>query len=238
MLLLSQLPKGQALIGVTNTDGSPLALHTDALLVTRAGSEHSVSCKTYVTALAMLALLGDLLTGRDPGDTVADCRTAADRMARYLSGWQKPVSQALEDLAEIQSLIVTGRGPSLAAVGAGSLIIKEAAHFHAEGLSSAAFRHGPIELLSPSRPVLVFSGIGSGRSLNAKLVADIRTAGGRAQLIGPIKTSRLYRLPNVSPIALPLVEILPMQMISIALAVINNHTPGRFMHGSKVTQVP
>lgn len=236
--LLERLPKDQAVIGVTNSDGSPLGQCTDALLVTRAGAEHSVSCKTYVTALAMLALLGDLLTGRNPADTVTACRTAADRMARYLSGWQAMVSQALEQLADIQSLIVTGRGPSLAAVGTGSLIIKEAAHFHAEGLSSAAFRHGPIELISLRRPVLVFFGLGSGRSLNASLVADIRTAGGRAELIGPIKTNRLYRLPNVPPVSLPLVEILPMQMISIALAVINNHTPGRFTHGAKVTQVP
>jgi hypothetical protein len=39
----------------------------------------------------------------------------------------------------------------------------------------------------------------------------------------------------VPEVCLPLVEILPVQMISIALAVLNGHTPGKFERGSKVT---
>ena len=64
--LLDLIHMDAPLIGVTNTPESPLAQKSSTVLLTRAGAEHSVSCKTYVASLAALALLGDLLTGQDP----------------------------------------------------------------------------------------------------------------------------------------------------------------------------
>jgi glutamine---fructose-6-phosphate transaminase (isomerizing) len=60
-------------------------------------------------------------------------------------------------LGGIRHLFLVGRGSSLAAVGTGALMVKESDHFHAEGMSSAAFRHGPFEMLSPETFVFVFS---------------------------------------------------------------------------------
>ena len=97
----------------------------------------------------------------------------------------------------------------MAAVGTGGLIIKEAAHFHAEGMSSAAFRHGPLEMVSPELFVLVYAGIGPSRQLNANLVADIRKAGGRAELIAPGAADHIFSLPSVADACLPLLENSP-----------------------------
>lgn len=235
--LLNQLPEGTPLIGVTNTANSPLAQKSEALLLTQAGAEHSVSCKTYVTALAALTLLGELLTGGDPVQARAACREAADRAAFYLSQWNALVEAAMCELADVRSLIVVGRGPSLAAVGTGSLIIKESAHVHAEGMSSAAFRHGPLELISAGVAILAYAGTGSGAALNARLVDDIRAAGGSARLIAPGADGLIYNLPEAPPDGLSIVEILPMQLASVALAALKGHTPGHFAHGSKVTGV-
>ena len=75
-------------------------------------------------------------------------------------------------------------GDSLAAVGTGALIVKESDHFHAEGMSSAAFRHGPFEMLSEDTFVVIFSGDEKTRDLNRRLLADIQQDGGRAEFIG------------------------------------------------------
>ena len=67
--ILSLLDKnaGRArIIAVTNTAESPLASGADALLLTNAGEEFSVSCKTYVTALLALSQVGALLGYADP----------------------------------------------------------------------------------------------------------------------------------------------------------------------------
>ena len=70
--------KRSAVIAVTNTPDSSLAKHASAAVMTRAGGEFSVSCKTYVTALMALKWLGDVLCERDAKHTrsMADDRPA------------------------------------------------------------------------------------------------------------------------------------------------------------------
>ncbi len=239
MLRLLELARPKVpLIGITNTPASKLAQDSEALLLTHAGAEHSVSCKTYVTALAVLVVLADLLMGKDEEKTISALASCADAMAQYLSRWKDFVESANRKMHGITYLILAGRGPSLAAAGTGSLIIKEAAGFPAEGMSCAAFRHGPMELVSPRVFVLVFEGTGRTSALNARLVADIQDAGGRSELVtlGGERPD-IYNLPDVPGACLPLIEILPAQLTSIALALLNNHSPGQFERVAKITSV-
>jgi glutamine---fructose-6-phosphate transaminase (isomerizing) len=239
MLQLLELAHGTVpLIGVTNTPESPLAQNSEMLLVTKAGSENTVSCKTYVATLAALAVLGDLLTDEDPGKSIASLGACAEIMAQYLSRWEEFLESASQSMAGLSYLVLAGRGPSLAAAGTGGLIIKEAACFPAEGMSSAAFRHGPMELLSPAVLTLIYEGTGPTRKLNAGLAADIQKAGGRSELITMGEGyPRVYNLPRVPEKCLPLMEILPAQLTSVALAVLNNHSPGYMERAAKITVI-
>src|SRR5208337_1293308 len=63
--LLDENGRRAPIIGVTNTDDSPLALQADSAFLTKAGQESSVSCKTYVTALMALHHLGSFLTNAE-----------------------------------------------------------------------------------------------------------------------------------------------------------------------------
>ncbi|HPH98186.1 MAG TPA: SIS domain-containing protein [Anaerolineaceae bacterium] len=225
------------LVGITNTLESPLGQRADLVIPTRAGSEFSVSCKTYVTALAALSYLSDALSGRNPAVTLGICREAVELMSGYLQHWEQYVDSLTGLLQGVRHLVLAGRGPSLAAAGTGGLIIKESAHFHAEGMSSAAFRHGPFEMLSAEMMVLVFAGIGPARQLNANLASDIHQAGGKAELISSSGSGSVFSLPLTAEVQLPLLEILPVQMVSLALAGLNQHDPGTFERGSKVTVV-
>jgi len=77
-------------------------------------------------------------------------------------------------LTGVRHLFLVGRGLSLAAVGTGALIVNEADHFHAEGMSSAAFRHGAFAMVDEETFVVVFAGDGKTQSLNGKLLEDVR----------------------------------------------------------------
>jgi glutamine---fructose-6-phosphate transaminase (isomerizing) len=235
--LLEKAQGKTALLGVTNTPNSPLALKSDAVLLTHAGSEHTVSCKTYVATLAALAVLGALLTGREPRETLSALNLAADATAQYLSNWENHVETALQQMEGVHHLIYAGRGVSLATVRTGGLITKESAHFHAEGMSCAAFRHGPYEMVSPALFVLVFTGLEPTRQLNINLAADIRKTGGRAELIETGSENSLFNLLPAPEVCLPLLEILPVEMLTLALAIHNSHIPGQFERGSKITVV-
>jgi glucosamine--fructose-6-phosphate aminotransferase (isomerizing) len=235
MVRLARVNSGAPMIAVTNTPDSTLARHAAVALVTRAGREFSVSCKTYVATLMMLQWLGDALCGQDAELSRSKMKEAGSAVAAYLADWKKRVADIAERLSGIRDLFLVGRGASLAAVGAGALVIKESDHFHAEGMSSAAFRHGPFEMLSGEVFVGVFSGDSKTRELNHGLLADIRQAGGRGEFIGETSTFESFRLPECDAAIRPILEMLPVQMITIALAALAGREAGKFERATKVT---
>jgi len=224
-------------IAVTNTPGSALAQQAQVTLLTRAGSEYSVSCKTYVTTLMILKWLGDALCGGSAQQSVHELEGSVAMVSTYLAGWRRHVSELASRLEGIEDLFVVGRGPSLAAVGAGALIIKESAHFHSEGMSSAAFRHGPFEMLSEKIFVSVLAGEGKTRDLNQRLYTDIRDSGGTAELLGEDSSLAAFRLADGGGSVRPILEILPLQMMTIALAALAGREAGKFERGAKITTV-
>jgi glutamine---fructose-6-phosphate transaminase (isomerizing) len=235
--LLKHDSDGHVVLAVTNTVDSPLATQADFTLLTDAGEEFSVSCKTYVATLVALSVLGAVLVGDEKIARLRELETAAVAAENYLRGWKSHVLHLREELEEAKHLFLVGRGSSLAAVGTGALIIKESDHFHAEGMSSAAFRHGPFEMLTPAAFVGVFAGDERTRELNDRLAADVREHGTKCVVISSDSQETACQIPNVSPIVRPIMEILPVQMMTLGLAAIADREPGKFERATKVTVV-
>jgi len=228
-LRLLEINHGRAVIlGVTNTPGSPLATHSEACVLTAAGPEHSVSCKTYVCAQAALRWLGDVLSGIDPWATLQDLAKGPGLIKGFLSTLEDRVAALAEELQDTRSLFLVGRGPGLASAGTGALIIKEAAHFHAEGMSSAAFRHGPLEMIHPRMHVLVFAGDPAVRAMNQRLLDEIVGHGGRGSLFSTEPAPEVLR---------PILEILHVQAVTLALAALAGKEAGAFRWATKITSV-
>jgi len=235
--LLELIPPGMDVIAVTNTPESPLAARATAVLLTRAGRENFVSCKTYLAALLALSWLSGILRGEDLESVRGELRQSITVVANYLQSWRKHVESFIAQFEGISSLYLVGRGASLAAAGVGGLIIKESAHFHAEGMSSASFRHGPFEMLSGSVFVAVFLGGHNTSALNHRLCADILKAGGRAITIGHGAPNESCCLPDNTERIRPILEMLPVEMMSFALAAMSGREAGKFELASKITTV-
>ncbi len=233
--LLRERGKKPFVVGVTNTPGSPLAQEADAVVTMRAGEESSVSCKTYLATLVALEWLGAALCGDDLTAVLSALAPASSTTQAYLSNWRQHVHELITEMTGVRHLFVTGRGSSLAAVGTGGLTLKESAHFHVEGMSSPAYRHGPFEMTSPGVYVIVFAGEPATAPLNETLVRDVRAVGGRAALMSDASAISAFRLPAVSETIRPIMEMLPLQMVSLALAAAVGREAGFFERGSKVT---
>jgi glucosamine--fructose-6-phosphate aminotransferase (isomerizing) len=233
---LLEVNRGRApIIAVTNTANSPLARRSEAAILTEAGEEFSVSCKTYVTALLALRFLGDRLCGVPAKRTQSELRSVVSPVTHYVAAWKDHVLGMVPLMEGIRHLVLAGRGPSLAAVETGALILKESTQFPAEGMSSAAFRHGPFEMLSPETFVLVFEGATRTQALNKRLFDDIQQRRGRAGYLAQSAGPNPFAVPKVDPGLLPIVEILPVQMLTLALAVLSRRTPGQFRFATKIT---
>lgn len=226
---------GPLYIGVSNTPGAPLATRAAATVLTRAGEEGGVSCKTAVTSLMALYWLGGNLTGDDPDTARRAIDTAAPAAEAYLANWRDHVDTLVGKLRGRSRLFLAGRGASLASVGLGAMVQKEAAHFHGEGMSSAALRHGPFEMLGSDSFVVVFEGGEHVRHLNENLVRDVLETGAGAALCGSSVADGPFALPAVDAGLRAITELLPTQMISLALAYLGGREPGRFERITKVT---
>jgi glucosamine--fructose-6-phosphate aminotransferase (isomerizing) len=229
--------RNATVIGVTNEADSPLATQADFAVLTSAGEEFSVSCKTYVSALMALGVLAAALCKLDTALRLQELESAPAIVEGYLKNWKTHVHGFSELLRDARHLFLVGRGTSLAAAGTGALIIKESDHFHAEGMSSAAFRHGPFEMLQPGIFVGVFAGEQKTRARNDDLLRYILSTGTQAVSFCSNAGRPECRLPEAPELLRPIVEILPVEMITLALAAIANREPGKFERAGKVTVV-
>lgn len=232
---LLDLDRRARVLGVTNTAASALAQRADLALLSQAGPEFSVSCKTYVANMLMLQWLAAVLSGQDEAQCLAPLKSAPDLVAAYLQGWRANSEVLADKLRGIRHLFLTGRGSSLSAVGTGALIIKEAARVHAEGMSSAAFRHGPIEMLGPDTLIGIFSGDTRTQALNHRLARDLLVRGAHCYEVGNDATLAAFRVADCPPVLRPILEILPVQMMTLALAGLIGREAGHFEQATKIT---
>jgi glucosamine--fructose-6-phosphate aminotransferase (isomerizing) len=113
--------------------------------------------------------------------------------------------------------------------------VKESVRLHAEGMSGAAFRHGPLEMVDGETFAVVFAGAKPTRALQARLRDDIRQAGGKTGWVVEDGAPGAWNLPETPAAVRPMLEILPVQMMTLALAAQTGIEAGRFARVSKIT---
>jgi glucosamine--fructose-6-phosphate aminotransferase (isomerizing) len=216
---------------------SPMAERADVCLPIHAGPEATVSTKTYINMLAVNLLAVIQLIKEDLDSAIREMHTAADAMETYLADWEARAKELDSLLGDFEQLFLIGRGSSMSAVWNGSLINKEAAKCAFEGMHAADFRHGPLELVSEGFTALIFAGSAQTSALNRDLARDILSYGGKVLWVdsSPDPEILTLLLPATSELTSPLVEILPMQMLTLVMANRKGLQAGQFRYVSKVT---
>ena len=240
-LNFERMSRPAALLATVNDLNSPLAKVTEtfnglsARLPINAIVEKTVSTRTYINTLAIGQLAALALLGKDVETARSSLEQTVTTMEHYLSSWEKRVTELREQIGFPKRLAILGRGPSMAAVYAGTLILGEAAKFLAVPYQAGEFRHGPLELANPDLAVLIFAGPLETRDLNLRLLNDLRGYHVNAFWIGADTNEWQIELPKVPAIGLPLMEILPIQLLSIHFARQVGVEPGHFFRTGKIT---
>ena len=165
-------------IAITNSARSLLARSAQDVFLLGAGPERSVAAtKTYTATCVALALLA------------ANSAEARGRSALSLAGLIESVTEAEaaeRDAARLarrigrgRTIIVLGRGYEYATALEAALKVKELAGVWAEPYSSADFAHGPISLLEPGVPVLLFAARGAAQREARSMSRTLRERGAR-----------------------------------------------------------
>lgn len=225
------------LLTFVNDVSSPMGERADVCVPVRAGEEATVSTKTYVNMLAVNLLAAIQLTGGALDRAYSEMRATAHAMELYLQNWQAHVQELDAVLGDFDQLFLIGRGTSMSAVWNGSLINKEAAKSAFEGMHAADFRHGPLEIVSDGFAALIFAGARQTSALNRELAREILSYGGKAIWLdsSPDPEIPTILFPETSELTRPLAEILPMQMLTLAMANRKHIEAGKFHHVRKIT---
>ena len=224
---------GAATIALVNDAASPLAEIADDVLPLHAGPELSVAAtKSYIATLA--ALLD--LTAAWTAD--AELEAALDNAPALLEhSWSLDWSPLVGGLRSARGLYVLGRGPGLGVAQEAALKFKETCGLHAEAFSVAEVRHGPMALVGPGFPLLVFRQSDDSEAGTDALVAEVAARGGQVFVTGtgiPGATA----LPALDAHAAiePMLRIQSFYRAAEALARERGFDPDRPPHLAKITE--
>ncbi len=228
--------KGARSLAICNVVGSMATREAEGTIYTHAGPEIGVaSTKAFTTQLVALYLFALRLS------EVRETLTKEQRCEHIKALMQLP--QALEDTLktakQVEEIAIRfhnradflylGRGINYPIALEGALKLKEISYIHAEGYPAGEMKHGPIALIDEQMPVVALAthdhvfekmqgNIQEAKARGGSIIA-VTTAGDTTlqQILGD--TDSLIAVPATSPLLMPVVLSIPLQLLSYYIAV-------------------
>jgi glucosamine--fructose-6-phosphate aminotransferase (isomerizing) len=208
--------KGATCLGICNVVGSTIARESDGGVYIHAGPEIGVaSTKAFTSQMMVLSLVTLLL--------------ARMRFMSFDEGEELELNDGIKRLAEkycnMNNFLYLGRGVNFPIALEGALKLKEISYIHAEGYPAAEMKHGPIALIDNNMPVVVMAPQDSVYSKIISNMEEIKARKGRIiavategdKKIAHIADDVIY-LPKVNDFVLPLIGIIPLQLLAYHMA--------------------
>jgi glucosamine--fructose-6-phosphate aminotransferase (isomerizing) len=224
---------GALVVALVNAESSPLAQTADFTVPLCAGIERSVAAtKSYIASLSAIVQL----VASWARDTAL--LTALNGAPALLErAWTLDWSAAVTRLHSAADLYVIGRGLGLGVAQEAALKFKETCGLHAEAVSSAEVRHGPMALIRAGFPVLMFAQNDETRSGIESLATEL--AARRADvLFAGSQVPRAITLPTQSanPVIEPMLIVQSFYRMVNALALARGRNPDQPPYLNKVTE--
>ena len=220
-------------LALTNTGAGPLSELADVALPIGSAEDTAIAVLTYTATL--------VATGMLAGTLGAPLSFDLDRLPDLVGKVLEDGARAAEDAAErfdgMEVLDFVGRGYSLASAAEGALLAREAVRLPAACLDTLQYLHGPLEVAEPGRGCVLF---GSGREV--QLAADLASYGASVLLItrASVPSTRnlqVFRIPEVPDAITPILEMLPVQLLTHRMAGSRGLAADGFRHEQEDTKL-
>jgi glucosamine--fructose-6-phosphate aminotransferase (isomerizing) len=251
--LKSARAKGAYAISITNTPGSTMTRESDQSIVTQAGPEESVvATKTFEAQLAvtialacLIAESGGYITSQRSGAILQSLSRAPELIRGELDGWRKLTAKVAAKLKKMHDVFTLGSGIEYGVALEAGLKLKEASLTHSEAFSVAEFRHGPQSLVTSGVAVIMIAPEpGKGMEFSDKLARELKEK--KATLVTIVDEGRPLakgvsdlevKVPASDPIVSPILQTVPIQLLSYNLAIVRNINPDSPRHLTKVVKL-
>ncbi len=232
---------GAFTLAITNEDGSVLAGAAHRVLATGAGRERAVAAtKTYTSQLAALALFWAAWAGDERlSEALAGDVPAAMRAAFAA---EDAVRQVAARLSHAERLLVAGRGYNYATALETALKVEETCYLAATPFSAADLMHGPIAVVEPRYPALLYATSGKTLAGMLTLCEELQRRGAETFVVADPGTAvpgaaTTLPVPLAVPEELsPLVAVLAGQLLALHLSLARGLQPDAPRGLNKVTR--
>jgi fructoselysine-6-P-deglycase FrlB-like protein len=220
-------------LSLTNDGTGTLADLADVALPLGSAPDTAIATLTYTATLSATAALADSLGAnldfdwaRLPwavSETLEESAPAADEAAELFAG--------------MDVLDCVARGSSLASAAESALLLREAVRIPAAYTDTLQYLHGPLEVAEPGRGCIIF---GSGREI--RLAEDLASYGMAVLLITEAAMERrrnlvVFRTPEMSAALAPVIQILPVQLLTHRMARSRGLSADGFRHEQDDTKL-
>ena len=232
--------KGSKTLAICNVVGSMVTREASGTIITHAGPEIGVaSSKAFtcqLTALFLLAMyLGQAKEKLDESSSrclVQELLHIPGKLETVLSH-DAMYEELGRKLFRATDFLFLGRGVHFPIALEGALKLKEISYIHAEGYPAGEMKHGPNALIDEKLPVVVLAAHDpsseESRMLYEKTLSNIQEVKAREGIVIAIATEgdravpkladHVIELPVTSELLLPILEVVPLQLLAYHIAV-------------------
>ena len=202
------------ILSIVNLLNSSLSQQSSLAIGLNCGPEIGVAAtKSFTSQLSILYKICDQLCN---GCINPDWEKVSSSISQILSNNSK-IKEIAKNLKDVSDIYILGRGIHLPIAKEAALKLKELAYIHAEGIPAGELKHGPLALMDSNVYVIIINPNDSTYNDTLNSANEIKARG--AKIIGiSDKKSNVYDywidIPSIDEALYPLIEIVPIQLLS------------------------
>ena len=220
-------------LAVVNVTGSSIAREADYVIHTYAGPEISVAAtKSYITQLGIMyliafktALANKKIQESEGRMLTSELEEAVEKVGKVLN-LSEELRVCAERYKDTKSLFFIGRGLDYYHAMEGALKMKEISYIHCESYAGGELKHGTISLITPNTGVIAIATQKKRIDKMSSNIKEVCSRGANVLLFAPagekidpeIYSTRID-LPSMVDVFMPLVSIVPLQLLAYYTAV-------------------
>jgi glucosamine--fructose-6-phosphate aminotransferase (isomerizing) len=218
---------GAKILSIVNVPTSSLARISDCFLTLNCGPEIGVAAtKSFTGQLSVLYTIVDRLCNGCIG--VALNKAELVTAIREVLSAENDIARIVDTVHDINDIYILGRSMHYPIALEGALKIKELAYIHAEGIAAGELKHGPLALIDKNTVMIVINPGDTTFDDTVSISHEIKARG--ATVVGiSNKKNEVYdhfiKIPQVRDVLYPLIEVIPLQILSYYLALKKNVDP-------------
>jgi glucosamine--fructose-6-phosphate aminotransferase (isomerizing) len=235
------IAKGSKTIAICNVVGAAIAREAHGVIYTHAGPEIGVaSTKAFTAQLTALFLFAlhlaqqrNTLTAEESIALVEALSRLPGKVEEILRTRESDCEQLAKAYSTARDFLFLGRGIHFPIALEGALKLKEISYIHAEGYPAGEMKHGPNALIDENLPVVVLATHNPKEPESVtryeKSVSNIQEVKARDGIVISVVTQgdhlarsasdHVIELPVAPELLVPLLEIIPLQLLAYHIAV-------------------